>query len=43
MASKAYKLYSNTEILRKIAKALKRKKKVFGGITQEELSFQNWL
>jgi len=39
MASKAYKLYSNTEILRKIAKALKERRK-FLGITQEELSFQ---
>lgn len=37
--SKAYKLYSNTEILQKIGKALKDRRK-FKGITQEELSFQ---
>lgn len=39
MASKAYKLYSNTEILQKIAKSLKDRRK-FLGITQEDLSFQ---
>ncbi|WKK77080.1 helix-turn-helix transcriptional regulator [Marivirga salinae] len=37
--SKAYKLYSNTEILQRIGKALKDRRK-FKGITQEELSFQ---
>lgn len=37
--SKVYKLYSNTEILQRIGKALKDRRK-FKGITQEELSFQ---
>ena len=37
--SKAYKLYSNTEILQRIGKALKDRRK-FKSITQEELSFQ---
>ncbi|WKK77082.2 helix-turn-helix transcriptional regulator [Marivirga salinae] len=36
---KAYKLYSNTEILQRIGKALKDRRK-FKGITQEEPSFQ---